>query len=178
MMACLMPLLVLACLIALKLIFFRSRNTWIIGLLILGMAATAFTFESHFDKKTYEVPLFIVALPVSLILLSFTFLTVTQIFFEKTDDYGFYVFRGYDFTHKKVCAVISFTITVIYCVSETIALYCLEQTFTNAKTGKKHLCANLDLDKAIMKWNLFSSIIYSVMMMEASGSLILNLILD
>ena len=147
-------------------------------MMVVSMAAVAFTFESHFDKETYKVPLYLVSLPVSFFLLAWTFLTMTQIFFEETEDYGFYVFRGYDLTHKKVFAVVSFVVTLLYCTSETIALYCLEQTFTNATTGKFHSPANFFIDTSIMKWNLFSSIIYAVMMMEASGSLMLNMVLD
>jgi hypothetical protein len=77
MMRCLMPMLVLSCLVALKLLFFKSKNTWIIALMVMSVAATAFTFESYFDTETYTVPLFIAALPVSLLLLSFTFLSVS-----------------------------------------------------------------------------------------------------
>jgi len=77
------------------------------------------------------------------------------------------VFKGYDFKHKRVFAVLNVAVTVLYVTSETIALYCLEQKWT----GKAE-------DVAIVKWNLFSTIIYAALMMEASGTLALSLIFE
>ena len=95
------------------------------------------------------------------------------------DDVCQYVFKGYDFTHKRVMAVFNVIVTVLYVTSETVALYCLEKKFTDTATGKKYFDNFfIFLDVAIVKWNLFSTIIYAVLMIEASGTLALSLILD
>jgi len=41
-----------------------------------------FAFESHFDNDKFEAPLFVVAIPVAFILLTFTFSTLFDVRYE------------------------------------------------------------------------------------------------
>ena len=124
MMRCFTPILAFAVLACIKLILFSVKNGLASLAIIVSLASMVFAFESHFDNERYNAPLFVVAIPFGIILLAFTFETLFEIRYE--EDYGSYVFKGYDFTHKRIMAVFNAVITVCYVVSETVALYALE----------------------------------------------------
>ena len=73
-MQCFIPLLVLSCLWLLKIICFRIKNSIMHLAISISVASMAFAFESHFDNDDLEnAPLYIVAIPVSCILLAISF---------------------------------------------------------------------------------------------------------
>ena len=84
-------------------------------------------------------------------------------YFEK--DECLIVFYSYDSRLNRFFGIFNAIITFMFVVSSILALYFLEQKFTN----------NAE-DKVIVHWALFSTIIYLALMMPASGSLILDLI--
>ena len=70
---CFTPLLILAGLWLLKILCFRVRNSIMHLAIAISVASLAFAFESHFDNQESNAPLFIVAIPVSCILLAISF---------------------------------------------------------------------------------------------------------
>ena len=64
-------------------------------------------------------------------------------------------------------AIFNAIVTTIYVVSIILALYYLEQKYTNNEE-----------DKLIVHWALFSTLLYAVLMMEQAGSLVLSLIFN
>jgi len=73
MLSCFQPLLILTILVGLKLVLFKVKHSLAITAIILSLASMTFAFESHFDNDKFEAPLFVVAIPVAFILLTFTF---------------------------------------------------------------------------------------------------------
>jgi hypothetical protein len=66
--------------------------------------------------------------------------------------------------------------TFSFFISLPIALYCLELAFTNRKEGKTPSKNLTCLDAKIVRWLLFSGLIYCVFMMEFIGSMFNTLI--
>ena len=65
------------------------------------------------------------------------------------------IFFSYDSNIKRVIAIFNAVVTIIYVVSIILALYYLEQKYTNNEE-----------DKVIVHWALFSTLLYAVLMME------------
>ena len=165
MMSCFIPILVLAVLAFLKMVFCRVTHIFSSSVILISLVSMVFAFESHFDQHIANVPLFVVAIPFGFMLLAFTFETLIDMYYE--EDYSRYIFKGYDQKHKQFFAFFNSFITIVYVVQMCIALYCLERKFTN-----------FEEDRAIIQWNLFSTLIYLCLIMEASGGLMLSMILD
>jgi hypothetical protein len=165
MMGCFVPILILACFAFFKILFFRVNHFLSSAVLLISTVSMVFAFESHFDQSRMNAPLFVVAIPFCFMLLAFTFETLIDMYYE--EDYSQYIFKGYDHKHKQFFVIYNCFVTLVYVIQMCVALYCLEQKFTNNQE-----------DKAIIQWNLFSSLIYLCLIMEASGSLVLNLVLD
>ncbi len=72
-MGCFTPLLVLSSLWLLKIICFRVKNSIMHLAISISAASMAFAFESHFDNEIENAPLYIVAIPISCILLAISF---------------------------------------------------------------------------------------------------------
>ena len=77
------------------------------------------------------------------------------------------MFHSYDSSLKRGLAIFNAIMTTIYVVSIILALYYLEQKYTNNEE-----------DKLIVHWALFSTLLYAVLMMEQAGSLVLTLIFN
>ena len=134
MMSCLTPILTMACLACVKIMLFRVKQPWVAVIVMLSLASMVFAFESHFDNEQFEAPLFVVAIPVAFILLAFTWKTLFEL--RDIEDFDNYVFKGYDFQHKRILAWFNAAITVIFVLQQTVALYFLEREFTNLQVGK------------------------------------------
>ena len=72
-MQCFVPILVLSCLYFLKIVCFRVKNSIMHLAITISVASMAFAFESHFDNELENAPLYIVAIPISCILLAISF---------------------------------------------------------------------------------------------------------
>lgn len=77
------------------------------------------------------------------------------------------VFNSYDSRLKRFLGIFNAVITFLFVVSSIMALYFLEQKYTNRAD-----------DKRIVHWALFSTLIYLGVMMPQSGSLILDMIFN
>ena len=129
----------------------------------ISAASLAFAFESHFDNEIENAPLHIVAIPVSCILLAISFQQLLEMYFEA--DECLVVFNSYDSRLKRFLGIFNAVITFFFVVSSILALYFLEQKYTNQED-----------DKRIVHWALFSTLIYLGVMMPQSGSLLLDMI--
>ena len=130
-----------------------------------SVASCAFAFESHFDNDIESAPLFIVAIPVSCILLAISFQRLLEMYFEP--DESIEIFNCYDSSIKRAMAIFNALVTIVYVVSLILALYYLEQKYTNNEE-----------DKIIVHWALFSTLLYAVLMMEEAGSMMLSIIFN
>lgn len=72
-MQCFVPMITLACLWLIKILCFRVKNSVMQLAILISVASMAFAFESHFDYEVENAPLYIVAIPISCILLSIAF---------------------------------------------------------------------------------------------------------
>ena len=81
-MECFIPLLVFSGLYLLKLFCFKVKNSIMHLAITISVASMAFAFESHFDNDIESAPLFIVAIPLSCILLAISFQMLLNIYFE------------------------------------------------------------------------------------------------
>ena len=75
------------------------------------------------------------------------------------------MFNAYDSRLKRFIGVFSAAVTFIFVVSSILALYFLEQEYTDSKD-----------DERIVHWALFSSLIYLGVIMPQFGSLVLDLV--
>ena len=164
-MKCFIPLLIFAGLWLMKLICFKVKHSIMHLAITLSMASCAFAFESHFDTDIESAPLFIVAIPASCILLAIAFQRLLEMYFEP--DECMELFYCFDSQIKRALGIFNAIVTIIYVVSIILALYYLEQKYTNNEE-----------DKLIVHWALFSTLLYAVLMMEQAGSLMLNLIFN
>ena len=164
-MECFVPLLIFSGLWLLKLLCFKVKHSIMHLAITLSIASCAFAFESHFDTDIESAPLFIVAIPVSCILLAISFQRLLEVYFEP--DESMEIFYCYDSNIKRAIAIFNAVVTIIYVVSIILALYYLEQKYTNNEE-----------DKIIVHWALFSTLVYAVLMMEQAGSLTLNIIFN
>lgn len=162
-MQCFVPLIILSALWLFKVICFKVKNSIMHLAILISMASMAFAFESYFDNELENAPLYIVAIPVSCILLCIAFQELLEIYFE-TDE-CLIVFYSYDSPTKRFFGIFNCVLTFIFVVSSISALYCVEQKWTNHQE-----------DKTIVHWALFSSLIYISLMMPMGGSLILDLV--
>lgn len=81
-MECFVPLLVLSGLWLIKITCFRVKNSIMHVAIALSVASMAFAFESHFDNESENAPLYIVAIPISCILLAISFQQLLDMYFE------------------------------------------------------------------------------------------------
>ena len=130
----------------------------------ISVASMAFAFESHFDHEFDDAPLYIVAIPVSCILLAISFQQLLEMYFEA--DEFLIVYNCYDSRLKRFLGIFNAVITFLFVVSSILALYFLEQKYTNRED-----------DARIVHWALFSTLIYLGVMMPQSGSLLLDMVL-
>jgi len=77
------------------------------------------------------------------------------------------IFNLYDTKVKKFMVCFNFAATFLYSVSLISNLYLLDKAHTNEQE-----------DKQIILWALYSTLIYSILMVEATGSYILNIFFD
>ena len=140
-------MLVLSCLWLLKILCFRVKNSIMHLAISISVASMAFAFESHFDNELENAPLYIVSIPISCILLAISFQQLLEMYFE--DDECLIVFNSYDSKLKRVLAIFNATVTFFFVVSSILALYFLEQKYTNAQD-----------DRRIVHWALFSTLVY------------------
>ena len=81
-MECFIPLLIFSGLWTLKLLCFKVKNSIMHLAITISVASMAFAFESHFDNDIESAPLFIVAIPLSCILLAIAFQILLEMYFE------------------------------------------------------------------------------------------------
>ena len=161
---CFIPLLILSFLYLIKIICFRVKNSIMHLAISISVASMAFAFESHFDRNDIEnAPLYIVAIPVSCILLAISFQQLLEMYYEA--DECLIIFHSYDSRLKRFLGIFNSVITFFFVVSSILALYFMEQTYTNRED-----------DHRIVHWALFSTLIYLGAMMPQSGSLLLDMI--
>ena len=89
----------------------------------------AFAFESHLDNEVEDAPLYIVAIPFSCILLAISAQQLLEMYFE--EDECLIVFNSYDSRLKRFFGIFNAVITFFFVVSSILALYFLEQKYTN-----------------------------------------------
>ena len=77
------------------------------------------------------------------------------------------VYYSYDSKLKRCFGIFNAIVTLCFVISSILALYFLEQKFTNQSE-----------DKAIVHWALFSTLIYLGVMMPHSGTLLLDLVFN
>ena len=123
-MGCFTPLLVLSSLWLLKIICFRVKNSIMHLAISISAASMAFAFESHFDNEIENAPLYIVAIPVSCILLAISFQQLLEMYFEA--DECLVIFNSYDSRLKRFFGIFNAVITFLFVVSSILALYFLE----------------------------------------------------
>lgn len=162
---CFVPMLILSSLWLLKLVCFNVKNSIMHLAIAMSVISMAFACESKFDNDIENAPLFIVAIPCSCILLAISFQQLLEIYFEPDECVA--LFNSYDSKFKRILAIFNAVITFAFVVSSILALYFLEQKYTN----------NED-DKQIVQWVLFSTLCYAALMMEQSGSLVLSLVFN
>ena len=63
-------MLIVAALSLLKMTCFKVKSPFMTLAITFSIVSMAFAFESHFDNESYNAPLFITAIPISMILLS------------------------------------------------------------------------------------------------------------
>ena len=90
----------------------------------ISAASMAFAFESHFDNEIENAPLYIVAIPVSCILLAISFQQLLEMYFEA--DECLVIFNSYDSRLKRFFGIFNAVITFLFVVSSILALYFLE----------------------------------------------------
>ena len=129
----------------------------------ISVASMAFAFESHFDNELENAPLYIVAIPISCILLAISFQQLLEMYFEA--DECLIVFNSYDSRLKRFLGIFNSVVTFFFVVSSILALYFMEQKYTDKEDDRK-----------IVHWALFSTLIYLGVMMPQSGSLVLDMI--
>ena len=129
MIGCFTPLLVLSTLWLVKILCFRVKNSIMHLAISISAASLAFAFESHFDNEIENAPLYIVAIPVSCILLAISFQQLLEMYFEA--DECLVVFNSYDSRLKRFLGIFNAVITFFFVVSSILALYFLEQKYTN-----------------------------------------------
>ena len=164
-MGCFIPLLVLSSLWLFKICCFKVKNAIMHLAISISMASMAFAFESHFDNELENAPLYIVMIPISCILLAISFQQLIEMYFES--DECLIVYYSYDSKLKRCFGIFNAIVTFCFVISSILALYFLEQYFTNQSE-----------DKAIVHWALFSTLIYLGVMMPHSGTLLLDLIFN
>ena len=123
-MECFIPLLIFSALWFLKLLCFKVKHSIMHLAITISVASCAFAFESHFDNDIESAPLFIVAIPVSCILLAISFQRLLEVYFEP--DESMEIFFSYDSNIKRAVAIFNAVVTIIYVVSIILALYYLE----------------------------------------------------
>lgn len=73
-MSCFLPMMILAILWLIKIFCFKVKNAVMHLSIAISIFSIAFAFESHFDTEYLEnAPLFVVAIPLTLILLAISF---------------------------------------------------------------------------------------------------------
>ena len=129
MLQCFVPLLILSVIWLAKICCFRVKNSIIHLAICVSVASMAFAFGSHFDKEFENAPLFIVSIPVSGILLAIQFQQLLDMYFE--EDECVIVFYGHDSRFNRFFGVFNAVVTFCFVFSSILALYFLEQEFTN-----------------------------------------------
>ena len=128
-MECFVPLLVLSGLWLIKITCFRVQNSIMHVAIALSVASMAFAFESHFDNESENAPLYIVAIPISCILLAISFQQLLDMYFES--DECLIVYNSYDSSMKRCFGIFNALLTFFFVVSSILALYFLEQKHTD-----------------------------------------------
>jgi len=109
--------------------------------------------------------MYIISIPMSCILLAISFQQLLEMCFE--DDECLIVFNAYDSRMKRFFGIFSAVVTFFFVVSSILALYFLEQKYTNSEE-----------DRRIVHWALFSTLVYLGVIMPQSGSLLLDLVFN
>ena len=122
--SCFVPMLALAVLWLFKITCFKVKNTYIQLSISISLFSIAFACESRFDNEIENAPLFIVAIPISLILLIISFDQLLAMKFEPDECVA--LFNSYDSKCKWWLSVINVFFTIAYVGSSIVALYYLE----------------------------------------------------
>ena len=168
------PLLVVSGLGLLKLVFFRVKDAYFTLALCLSCISLCFAFESYFDAENYNAPLWLSALPIALIMMAASSKQFRNVYYEI--DPAKRLFYCYDSKIKKCSAIVTMVATFGYFISLPAALYWLELAITTQKEGKIKCKVLTSLDARIVRWLLFTGLIYCVFMMEFMGSMFSTLI--
>lgn len=131
---CFTPLITLAFLMLFKLILLDVTYPKLTLVVVVSLLLIPFCIESYFDNTAYDAPLCITVLPFCIILLGATLTQFTECYREP--DMGVRLFKGYDSKFKR-CIVITNMLSIVgFTAFIILALYSMEQTWTNDQSGK------------------------------------------
>lgn len=136
------PLVVLTGLIALKMIFFRVKPFALYSVILVGLITIPIFMESYFDHHLNHYPLWMTALPFSVIMVAVAFNQCYSVF--RGSDLATRIFYGYSSKLKRAITLVNFVSIVCVSISFICSLYFLETSFTNHEQGKYALlCVTL-----------------------------------
>lgn len=157
------PLLVVATLGLVKLVLIKTEDAYFTLGLCVSCICICFAFESFFDSVKFNAPLWVTSLPFALILVLATWRQFMKVHYEKNQAKR--IFYCYDSSIKRIFAVVNMVATIGLFISVVAGLLAFEK----AQLSKKE-------DNRIVRWLLFSGLIYCVLMMEFTGSLFTTLL--
>lgn len=121
---CFVPLLFAATLGLVKLVFFRSQQLFYTLMFSLSCFWIALAFESHFDARAYNAPLWFTALPFAAILMLATFKHLMDVYYENNPAKR--IFYSYDSCLIRAMAVLNMFATFCFFFAIVGVLYALE----------------------------------------------------
>ena len=139
------------------------------------LVSTAFGFESHFDNQTYNAPLFLAAIPILLLFVTFTVALAYEVFGESDACLEF--FYSCDSKIKQAFAIFNLLVTLLFSLSFVGALFYMENL------DEEGLCAvttkRFSLNqKSLVDWVVFTILMYFCFMFEAVGRFVLEIMFE
>lgn len=163
-MHCFTPLLVFAGLYLFKIVMFKTKNTGTRITIFLSLVFTTMAFDSHFDAEFEKhVPLYLTAIPPSLILMAFSIDKSVEIHFEKDECRR--IFNLYNSKFRMCITHFELIVTLVFCIMTTLNLTKLELKGTTKAED------TLIIDEA-----LFTCLIYLILTMRATGQTVLYIV--
>jgi hypothetical protein len=144
-------------------LFFKMERFVMWLFVSLFIVSSVILFHYKFDLDMEHMPVFTLAIPVSVLLFVLSMQQLVSTIYEK--DYVTKILNGYDQKWKMIALVISVSSTVVYVISFMTGFFLVEK-LNEADT------------KDIMEFVLMASLIYSILQMETTGSIILDFIFE
>ncbi|CDW85796.1 UNKNOWN [Stylonychia lemnae] len=173
---CFSPMFVFFCLLVVKVLYFtfkeqlqllciKTRNTLLWLVVIVSITGLTAIFHYEFDEEGYNMPAFIKAVPIAIILLAYAGNQLWQIIYEK--DLVKIMIYGYDSTIRKFITIISGSFTICFVISLITSLYLIE----NRQKGHEDI-------KDILQFILMTLVGYLGLQIEAAGSFTVDIIFE